>query len=117
MNLYLKYSTMGNKILELIRNEIMKEIFSIVVVFLVLFIAVPAFSSCPREEKAVVAGAACSIDELNSVDRNGNLRENSKIVVVKERNLRPVKIHKEISPIEESGCFWGRCLSKQIFNK
>ena len=94
----------------------MKEILSIVVIVFVLFGAMPAFSYCAKDEKDVVTGAACSVSELNSPDRSDNFRGDSKIGVIKERDLRPLKIHKEFSTTEKTGCYWGECLTKQILS-
>lgn len=95
----------------------MKKIFSIFMFFLVLGILNPVFSNCSRDEKEIVSGAACSIADLNSHNKNDNSMEKSKVIVVKERDLRPVRIPQESFNTEKTGCFWGQCLINEIFNR
>lgn len=121
MFLCLKYHMIDVKDAEWIKDECMKidikTSFAVAIFMFLVCSTNSAFSTCSKDENAVVTGAACSISELNKLESVDDSKINSQIKSGKERNLRPVKSHLEITNIEESGCFWGQCLVKQIFGK
>lgn len=98
-------------------NFDMKKMFSLFMFFLALGILNPVFSNCSKDEKEIVTGAACSIAELNSRANDGRDMEKSNAMIVGGRDLRPVRIHDETPNINKTSCFWGQCLSREIFDK
>ena len=94
----------------------MEKIFKILLILLCAFCTMPVFA-CSSDKAETVSGAACSISELNNLEKartdKGRIDLNSKMGV----DLRPVRITPEIKATEDKGCLFGKCLYKTILEK
>ena len=94
----------------------MKKMFTTLVVFCVALFALPA-CGCSQENSANITGGACSIKELNNLEKSKNqqmdIDSKSKVGI----DLRPVRINPEIRKSEDSTCVFGKCLYKTILDK
>lgn len=94
----------------------MKKILPLVL--FAMFFAVPVFAACPKTEKDVTVGAACSIQELNSsLVKNKSVKNNAMTESKRERNLRPIRLEGRKPSPDNSICIIGECLSKSLLEK
>lgn len=93
----------------------MKKIFTKLVVIFAVLCTMPVWS-CSRE-KGIVTGGACSIKELNSLEKSRNPQEKVNLNSKRERNLRPVRLNPEIIKPGEGSCVFGMCLKKNLLEK
>lgn len=90
----------------------MKKILSALVILLVVSCA-PAFAGCAINEKEIITGSACSINELNNNNLEKSKLNPPKVLIrepKKERNLRPIRYQSKISNVE--GCPTVICLNR-----
>lgn len=97
--------------------EVMKNITNALVVSLVAFFtictAVPAYS-CSKESAGVTTGSACTIKELQNLEKAKNPVERFSQEPKRERDLRPVRYTQEITNIKLKECTFGVCLPKSL---
>lgn len=105
-----------------IRNKVMEKIFKILLILCCAFCTIPAFA-CSSDKAETVVGAACSISELNNLEKErtekGKMSSTTAgdINLDSERDLRPVKINTGTLVTPNGACIFGACLSKSLFDK
>lgn len=80
----------------------MKKILSALVIILLASCA-PAFAGCAANEKEVITGSACSLNELNNNNLEKSKPKPPKVLIREprqERDLRPVRYQSKISNVE-----------------
>lgn len=94
----------------------MKKIFftTLAVIFAVQC-TIPVWS-CSLE-KGIMTGGACSIKELNNLEKSRNPQKKVNLNSKGERNLRPVRLNPEITKPDEGSCIFGMCLNKTLLEK
>ena len=94
----------------------MKKIFTALVVFCAVFSVLPV-CGCSQENAGNITGGACSIKELNNLEKQrseqGKIGSLSKMKV----DLRPVRQNQEIRKNENPNCILGTCLYQTILDK
>lgn len=93
----------------------MKKIFRALVVFLVAACAMPVFAC--SQVTGNMTGGACSIKELQNLEKTKTSQEKVFFQLKPERNLRPVKTNPEIRQMPIKGCLFETCLLKEILDK
>jgi len=80
-------------------------------VFCAVFCAIPIYA-CSQNTADYATGGACSIKELNNLEKAEKLQANADETA--ERDLRPVKIVPKNVKFNEDYCVYGSCLRKKI---
>lgn len=94
----------------------MKKMLKALMVMCALFFVLPVYSCSQTEGN--ITGGACSIKELQNLEKNKTSQEKSFFQQSKpERDLRPVRSNPEIRQMPPEGCVFGRCLFKEVLNK
>lgn len=97
--------------------EVMKNVFNTLVVIFVAFFtictAIPAYS-CSKESAGITTGGACTIKELQNLEKAKNPVERLNQEPKGERDLRPVRYTQEITNIKLKECKFGVCLPKSL---
>lgn len=91
----------------------MKKIFTTLAVISAMFFVVPAFA-CSQEKAEVITGGACSIKELNNLEKEKTVKKN--FLPLGERDLRPVK-ERPVMPLSDDDCLFGMCLYRTILER
>lgn len=105
----------------------MKKIFKTLVIFVTVFCAVsilpsvnpfatPTFA-CAKKADDVITGSACSIAEINNLEKAKHSQEKVDFKLKNERNLRPVRLNPQIPKPMGDDCIFGNCLYKGVFGK
>ena len=81
------------------------------------FLALPACASCPIKLTENTTGAACSVQELGSTEKNKNMNENLGSRPKAERDLRPIRVSPEIHKSDYTKCVFGTCVYRDILSK
>ena len=89
--------------------------FKALVVFCAAICVMPVFGCA--QVTGNMTGGACSIKELQNLEKNKTSQERVYFQVKPERNLRPVKTNPEIRNMPIEGCLFGKCLMKEILDK
>lgn len=97
----------------------MKKIFKTLVILVAVFCVASAIPSCACAKKAgdVVTGSACSIAEINNLEKAKHSQEKVDVKLKNERNLRPVRLNPEIPKTMGDDCVLGNCLYKSVIGK
>lgn len=90
----------------------MKKIFNALVI-LCCILCSTAVLACSQNNTANITGAACSIKELNNLEKNVVKQRK---MINEERNLRPVKINPANTFSDDNDCLFGMCLYKKILD-
>lgn len=93
----------------------MKKMLKALMVFCAVICVMPVFGCAQVTEN--MTGGACSIKELQNLEKEKTSQEKVYFQVKPERNLRPVKTNPEIRNMPIQGCVFGRCLIKEILDK
>lgn len=97
--------------------EVMKNVFTTLVIFSValftIYAATPVYS-CSKESKEIITGSACTIKELQNLEKAKNPVERLNLEPKGERDLRPVRYTQEITNIKLKECKFGVCLPKSL---
>lgn len=88
----------------------MKKIFITLAVIVLIFVAAPVLAACRTKITGNMTGGACSIDELNNLDKTQMSEKKGGITLNTERDLRPVKIKSKAVPYRYSNCLLKMCL-------
>lgn len=99
---------------------IMRKIFKTLVILFAVFCtasAMPTFAACAKNPKDIVTGSACSIAEINNLEKAKHSQEKVDSKLKNERNLRPVRLNKEIPKTVGDDCIFGICLQNTILGK
>lgn len=94
----------------------MKKIFNTLVALFVVsyFIQIASASqfvcACRQPQQGNTTGAACSISELNNLEKMKTEKSEAVLKFRPEKNLRPVRTTLEITNYND--CFLGKCLYK-----
>lgn len=83
----------------------MKKIFKTLVVLFAVLCAIPVWSC--SQQAGDITGGACSIKELNNLEKSKNEKEKVKLYSKRERNLRPTGLNPEITNICDVYCVFG----------
>lgn len=90
----------------------MKKIISTTSVVVAVFCAMSVLA-CSQKVTELTTGGACSISELENLEKAKTKQENSNLTLGEGRNLRPVRIKSEPTKFDyNSGCLLGNCLYK-----
>lgn len=84
------------------------------IIFVAVFYATPAFS-CSLNEKDIMTGAACSVKELNEMQRNNFQQERINVNPEDESDFRPLKNKGKKGSEFHMGCPYGMCIQKSLF--
>ncbi len=93
----------------------MKKIIKALLVMGAVFFVVPAYAGCAKNASETVSGAACSIKDLNNLEKN----KNAQVKVMapeRDRDLRPINLNPEMKNSNRN-CLFGMCLEKTLFGK
>lgn len=93
----------------------MKRNIKTLVIFLTLFCVVPVLG-CSQVQRGIITGGACSISELNNLEKAETVKEQINPEIKDEKNLRPVKIVPKTSK-KGNICIFERCILKNLFGK
>lgn len=93
----------------------MKKILTTLAVIFAVLCAMPVWS-CSLE-KGIITGGACSIKELNNLEKSRNPQEKVNLNSKRERNLRPVRLNPNIMKQDGGYCVFGMCLKKNLLEK
>lgn len=96
----------------------MKKIFKMLVVLFAVLYMIPAWSypQC-SQQMGNVTGGACSIKELNSLEKSRSSQEKVNLDSKKERNLRPLSLNPEITNVCDVYCVFGMNLRNSLLEK
>lgn len=96
----------------------MKKIFKTLVILVAVFCAAstPTFA-CAKKAGDIVTGSACSIAEINNLEKAKHSQEKVDSKLKNERNLRPVRLGPEIPKTTGDDCIFGNCLYKSVLGK
>lgn len=83
----------------------MKKIFKMLVVLFAVLCAIPAWSCSLQTGN--MTGGACSIKELNNLEKSRSTKEKVNLYSKKEKNLRPTRLNPEIMNICDVYCVFG----------
>ena len=97
------------------RNSMEKMIKALLVLG-AIFCVVPAYAACSHNTSETMSGAACSIKELNDLEKNKTVQEKV-LTPEREKDLRPVRLNQETPKINGDDCLFGNCLQKTLFGK
>lgn len=92
----------------------MEKTIKALLVFCAVLCVVPVFA-CTQDGNKNVTGAACSIKDLNNLEKNKNVQEKV-MTPEREKDLRPVRLNQE-TPKSDSDCLLGTCLQKSLFGR
>lgn len=95
-------------------RNIMEKVIKALLVLSFVFFAAPIWACDLKTGEQNITGAACSIKELNNLEKNKNAQN----VVMPERNrdLRPIRLSPDIkNPADD--CLFGMCLQKTLLGK
>lgn len=93
----------------------MKKMLKALMVLCAFICVVPAYAC--SQTGANITGGACSIKELQNLEKSNASQEKVFFQLKPERNLRPVRSNLEIRQMPPEGCTFGRCLLKEVLNK
>lgn len=97
--------------------EVMKNVFTTLVIllaaFFTIYAVIPAYS-CSKKSTGIVTGSACTIKELQNLEKAKNPVERFNQEPKGERDLRPVRYTQEITNIKLKECTFGVCLPKSL---
>lgn len=93
----------------------MKKIFTASLVFCAILCGLPTLA-CSQEMTGIVTGEACSIQQLNNLEKNNNIKETTSPNSKREKNLRPIRTNPEIT-MPEKTCIIGNCLYRTLLEK
>ena len=94
----------------------MEKILKISLVLCFAFCTIPTFA-CSSDKAETVSGAACSISELNNLEKKKTDKGKTELEPKVEIDLRPVNKTPEIRSIDDRDCLFGECLYKTILGK
>lgn len=94
----------------------MKKIFKTLVIIFAMLFAVPTLA-CTQKMTGVITGGACSISELNNLERSKIKQGKMNSLPYGERYLRPVKIVPVMSKSNNDNCLFGMCLYRNILKE
>lgn len=96
----------------------MKKIFKTLVILIAVFCAAstPTFA-CAKKASDIVTGSACSIAEINNLEKAKHSQVNDNFKMKNEKNLRPVRLSPEIPKTTGDDCIFGNCLYKSVLGK
>lgn len=100
--------------------EAMKKIFAMLVVLFALICATPALAYSQKTEMCtgeMITGSACSISELNNLEKNKNADEKLGLNPKGAKDLRPVRFTSEIRKSNSDDCIFGMCLIKTLLGR
>lgn len=115
--------TMNGKYREVIDESVnsMKKVLKALLVLCAISCAIPAFAACSQDLKQVTTGSACSISELNNLEKSEKTQENVQKQLIqspkRERNLRPLRYTSEIRKSDDKDCLFRMCLYKTLLGK
>lgn len=94
----------------------MKNIFKMLAILLALFCTMPVIANCTKQAGSMTGGA-CSIKELNNLEKINRKQEKFSLNLKHRRNLRPVKLNPEITTPCNVYCLFNMDLQKDILGK
>ncbi len=96
--------------------KVMKKIFQTLAVSAAVFYMafLPVCASCPIKLTENITGAACSVPELNKLEKGRSMKENLYSKPKSERDLRPIRVTSEMNKWNNSDCLFGTCFYKTI---
>ena len=94
----------------------MKKIFITLVIFCAVFSVLPV-CGCSQGNSESMTGGACSVKELNNLEKTGTVKGKIDSKPRMEVDLRPVKNAQEIRKNEVKTCLFGECLYKTILGE
>lgn len=74
------------------------------------------YASCVQNEAGVVTGGACSINELQNLEKNRTEKRKMNFLPYGQRDLRPVRQQVQQMPKTDDDCLFGKCLYKTLIN-
>lgn len=92
----------------------MKKI-SLSLIMLAVLLSAPALACSKTNE--LTTGGACSIKELNNLEKTGAVQSKLTTKPKGELNLRPLKIESEMQKPQNSVCLFGDCIYKTLLGK
>lgn len=115
--MYSKYeSFIGSEVMKKIVNSLV-TICAAFAVLSVLF-CTSVYAACTQNEAEVVTGGACSIKELQNLEKHRTEKSKMNFLPYGQRNLRPVRQQVQVMPkMGDDDCLFGRCLYKSLINK
>ncbi|MFA7658437.1 MAG: hypothetical protein WCY19_03290 [Candidatus Gastranaerophilaceae bacterium] len=91
----------------------MKKIFSTLAVFVAVSCVMPAFA-CPQEKAEITTGAACSIAELNNLEKSKRTQEKFNLDPKGSKDLRPVRLVVPEAKTGDGCQLFGMCLNQNL---
>lgn len=92
----------------------MKNIFKMLVVLLAVFCTMPVIANCTKQAGSMTGGA-CSLKELNNLEKSNMKQEKFSLKPKPQRNLRPVRLNSEITNPCNIYCIFNMDLQRDIF--
>ena len=99
--------------------KVMKKNFQTLAVYVAVFYMafLPVCASCPIKLTENITGAACSVPELNKLEKGRSMKENLYSKPKSERDLRPIRVTPEMNKSNNSDCLFGTCFYKTILDR
>lgn len=116
---------MYSKYESFIGSEVMKKIVNSLVAFCAVTTAIgmlscgavntSVYAACPQGTAEVVTGGACSIKELQNLEKHRTEKSKLNFLPYGQRNLRPVRQQVQQTPkTGDDNCLFGGCLYKKL---
>lgn len=93
----------------------MKKMSKALIVICAFIFVLPVYSCSQTEGN--ITGGACSIKDLQNLEKSNASQEKGFFQLKPERNLRPVRSNPEIRQMPPEGCVFGRCFLKEVLEK
>lgn len=94
----------------------MKKMIKALLVLGAIFFVMPAYAACSVKPSETMSGAACSIKDLQNLEKTKNVQEKV-LIPEREKDLRPVRLNQETPKLNGDDCLFGNCLQKTLFGK
>ena len=95
---------------------VMKKFFLVPVVLLVMLCG-ESVLACSQEATGNITGGACSISELNNLEKAKNATEKASLDSKGVKDLRPVKLVPQVPKSNDDSCLFGMCIYKTLLGK
>ena len=98
----------------------MKKIFQnfavVMTAALVVCFAIPVLA-CSNKESGIVSGSACSIADINALEKSEKINNEINSMPKGEKDLRPIKLSPNMEKQSGDKCIFGMCLYQNLLGE
>lgn len=81
------------------------------------FSIAPALAACSKSNETITTGSACSIQDLNNLEKNTSVQEKLTTEPKREKDLRPIRLEGGMQKPQLDKCVLGTCIYKTLLGR